>query len=771
MGCRLSLRWGLIEKSSLSLLILGQLACSPNPARVYSVEDLGGTGAVIESFDSPFTCFESETGSMFPGEGWHPREGLGAARPEAPGSSFAWASGPKAEMHFFLFDRPRSRSLSYIARAFDYPGAPRQVVEISLNGVQLERVPLGTSWERHEIALPAPAIHWGENLLRFEFAHSGIPARRGVGSDSRRLAAAFAYLRIGDLQAEVPAGKELESCGARAQGELVLSSRFSLGLLLPPGRHRIRLGEPAGEGEQLDGRVIFEQLGAESEGWQAVAAQRLEKGRSQSAVDLVVSRRALNPVRIRYESGVTDPAAELEIVFQPPREFVTRLDAPAEPGKRAPDILVWVVDTLRFDALSWREREQPLLRELVAFAERATVFETAWATSSWTLPSVASILTGVYALDHGLMTGGTKLVPEGIPTLAELLGAAGYQTLGISQSFVVGPKFGLDRGFGRFYASNHLHGNFHEARNLVRLFAYWLAAARVGDRPLFAYLHSVEPHAPYTPPRPHPRFLEDYPGALPDGAYSPAPFVTDGHGESPQEVARLAALYRADSGQADVAFGRWLKLLEFADMLDESLIVFTSDHGEEFGEHGSFDHGRTLHREVLQVPLIVRWPERTSYRAHIEWPASHLDLMPTILGVAGSTSVPSHLAGTDLRSVASSGRGPRRALFAEIRPVASPLFAAVDYQSLTVDDTKCIQNLLGTDRFGRAESEWQVFDLRADPEEMLDSRSDSESVRFCRETMRAWLDGHRASLGRSSGGAPEVSSETIERLRSLGYLR
>ena len=180
-------------------------------------------------------------------------------------------------------------------------------------------------------------------------------------------------------------------------------------------------------------------------------------------------------------------------------EFV--LDARWRPDRRAArrrpaDIFVYAMDTLRADALAPYGGDAARTPRVASFQNDAVTYLAARAASTWTLPSVASLLSGVYPDRHGVMGGDMILDPGRVPILPGLLKASGYRTVGISQSFVVSQAYGLSNGFDDFYLSNQLNGWQLRSQDASGLLAAWLQQ-RSADMPVFAYLHTVDPHAPY----------------------------------------------------------------------------------------------------------------------------------------------------------------------------------------------------------------------------------------------------------------------------------
>jgi len=321
-----------------------------------------------------------------------------------------------------------------------------------------------------------------------------------------------------------------------------------------------------------------------------------------------------------------------------------------------PNILLIVVDTLRADHLGSYGYAPPTSPRLDELARRGTRFAAARAASSWTLPSVASMLTGVYPAVHGAERSDSVLSVE-LGTMVEGFRDAGYRTAAFSANpAFVTPRQGLARGFDRFEV---LHGAPAEkrARGAVPAHAslntwvmeataedvgsaaiQWIGAGQDGAKPFFLYLHYFDPHAAYTPPAQFARRFQVSEDSLPAGIEQWSVLLAP-QAPAPQVLQTLVRLYDAEIAAADAAIGHLLD--EIPQALRESTItVVTSDHGEEFGEHGGLQHGRTLYDELLRVPLLLVGPGIPAGTI-VETPVSLTGLWSTLSAISGAAAPPS----------------------------------------------------------------------------------------------------------------------------------
>ena len=247
----------------------------------------------------------------------------------------------------------------------------------------------------------------------------------------------------------------------------------------------------------------------------------------------------------------------------------------------------------------------------------------------------------------------------------------------------------------------------------------------------------------------------------------PEAFVAAGHASQADEVAHMHALYEDEVAYADEQFGRFLDLLRWLDLYEDSYVILLADHGEEFGEHGGFEHGETLFGEVLRVPLLVKYPGGRWAGGRVADAVSLVDVVPTLLE---ELAVPSRipLDGQKLPAPGSRGRG--RAIYAEVAPARDPaLRPIVDLRGLFAGTLGCVENRSGMDRRGLPAARWAAYALDSDPGETRPLTAE-QSLARCRRLFEGFSAGRETLVrdGRTRLAAP---SETLDQLRALGYLR
>jgi len=310
--------------------------------------------------------------------------------------------------------------------------------------------------------------------------------------------------------------------------------------------------------------------------------------------------------------------------------------APDDSGM--PNVLLVVVDTLRADALSCYGHPAESTPCLDRLASEGVRFERAVAQCSWTIPSVASYLTGRYPSELDVEWGKNFRIPKSVPTLARRLADSGYATRCIFGNGIVDERWGFDEGFDRFLLGRDLELT---ADRITDRAIDWLRHMR--DERFFLYLHYIDPHDAYAPP---PESLATNPFVRsPDEVVSTQRIDDLFLGKSPlegeEELERIRRMYAAEVYFTDRNLGRLFQALASLGLDGETLVVVTADHGEEFFEHGGWRHGLTLYDEVLRVPLILRFPDRRYAGSVVPERIELLDLLPTIYPSSRGCPLPS----------------------------------------------------------------------------------------------------------------------------------
>jgi arylsulfatase A-like enzyme len=452
---------------------------------------------------------------------------------------------------------------------------------------------------------------------------------------------------------------------------------------------------------------------------------------------------------------------------------------PACARPERPNLIIVVIDTLRPDRLGAYGSQRNLSPFLDSLADRSVVFQNAYAQTSWTNASIASLLTSRYQSQHRV-TSFTSVLAAHEVTLTEILRDNGYATGGFNANFLVNDRLGFDQGFDRYQVFWRLGSNPVAQPRLIKERAErinsaaleWLDEALPRRQPIFLYLHYMEPHHPYDPPDEIiERVLDGRPRPDSDEVNLRMRMPNLGH-FSDDIVQAVKDLYDAEVMSLDAQLRRMFAELGRRGLLDNAVVVILSDHGEEFREHGLMGHHQTLFEEVIRVPLIITLPGERS-RVEVAAIVSLTDVAPTLLDLAG-ISIPSSFEGASLRplmGVPESRRWwPLRWLerTQPSRPRANVAFSELlkettnrerpHERAVVTRSRKLIVNVDG----GR-----EYYDLRVDPGEM--------NPDGLPEPARAELGAALSRLHLYGAGQPTpqaklpMDADTRERMRALGY--
>jgi arylsulfatase A-like enzyme len=423
-------------------------------------------------------------------------------------------------------------------------------------------------------------------------------------------------------------------------------------------------------------------------------------------------------------------------------------------GDTGPRRLVLIsLDTLRADHLGLYGYPRETSPSLDRMARAGVIFDRAFAPAPSTLPSHGSLLSGLYPSRHGL-TADAHVLPTDVPTLASLLSDADFETAAVVNSIYLSERHGLQRGFGHFVYVRETTDRREPSREITDAGVAWLSQHR--DARAFLFLHYYDVHSDYASlPAVEARFVHPYRGPA-DGSTGQLLDVRAGRLRlGPADVVHLIDLYDAGIRQVDDELARLFALLEGAGLLEGTLLVVTSDHGEEFLEHGGVLHGRTQFDEVLHVPLWMRGPGIPA-GLRVERAVSLVDVTPTLLALLG-VPAPEDLDGRPLPAVVPGAPAP---------PDPRALFGEADHGRPWPAETRSVR--LGRFKLhrNRRTGEGALYDLEADPGERRDVSADHPDVVLALEQEL----GRFRERARPAEAAPRPTPEERDLLRGLGYV-
>ena len=407
------------------------------------------------------------------------------------------------------------------------------------------------------------------------------------------------------------------------------------------------------------------------------------------------------------------------------------------PGRktRGANILLVTLDTTRADHIGcygYRDAETPVLD---AFAAEGLRFENCITPTAYTLPSHASIMTGLYPPAHGVRINGEAALAASNTTLAEQLAAKGYRTGAFVGAFVLDGRWGLSQGFQtyddhfRLGANQRLDlaGVRRPANEVVDAAMKWLETP--DPKPFFAWIHLYDAHAPYQPPEPfRSRFAS--------------------RGEK--------GLYDGGIAFADSQVGRLLQWLDGRGLKEKTIVVIVGDHGEGLGDHGENEHGYYIYDYAVRVPLLARIPGTSPRNAAIPAQVRTIDIAPTLLELTGTAPMP-RVEGRSLLAAVDGRESEPRYAYSESM-VTNLQYGWSALYGLRTNDYKFIEA-------PRSE----LYDVRSDPKELRNTLDSNRRV------ARQYKDDLARIRAESARDAPNVEEanldqETMKKLASLGYV-
>ncbi len=384
-------------------------------------------------------------------------------------------------------------------------------------------------------------------------------------------------------------------------------------------------------------------------------------------------------------TGIGRVHAERTISFHSKAEFwISTLEC-VNPKQTPPSVIVILLDTLRQDHLGSYGYSRPVSRHLDAFARDAVRFTGLVPSSSWTRPSVASLLTSTYPGVHGAVDRGERIRP-GLTWIADAFEAAGYETEGIMTNPNCVPMWGFGNEFDRFVDMGT--EQWHTLDDKEAMLRASRSIRNAAGRPQFLYVHALAPHEPFTPPEPF------------KSQFATTADLPEGEARDRKEAVDL---YDAEIAYFDSLFREFVADLKSAGVYDSSVIVFVSDHGEEFWDHGGFGHGKTLYEEQLRVPLLMKLPNNRRAGTVEDAMLEMVDIAPTLLDLAELPPQAS-FQGTSFAPLFSGG----------------PWTKSLGYASLRLDDKSMESSKTASLKFiqdlAAGSEAW--YDLATDPKEL-----------------------------------------------------
>ncbi|HKP57081.1 MAG TPA: sulfatase [Polyangiales bacterium] len=590
----------------------------------------------------------------------------------------------------------------------------------------------GDAFESFHWKLGAGVLRPGDNAIELRVA------RGNFALDFIELTAASS----GDKITPPPAASEL----APAPDQLYLPDGISLAYTLEV---------PAGAELHVNARSIGDarlRISAARDRTRRVelASVELTGGTGSQVVRVPLSALEGDLAQIELRASGSAISLDHPTIVEPAR-------SPAYEKKPIRNVIVMLIDTLRADKLkNYNPQSRVRTPGLARFLADAVTMKDARTQECWTKPSVATLLSSLFPWQHNAFSDSSR-VPESVELLPEYFGKRGFRTAAFIANGYVSDKFGFGQGWDDY--RNYIRENRRSiAQEVAADVLQWLDA-RPQQKPFFLYVHTIDPHVPYRPPK---SFLSMYD---PDPYGGPVDFSRTNElleqikiGKLPlnaRDKVRLEALYDGEISYHDVHFAAILDGLDKRGLRDDTMVVVTADHGEEFWDHGSVGHGHSNYDELLHIPLMVRIPGLTDGNAVLRGNVGLVDIAPTILDAMG-LPIPDTMYGRSfLPELRGEGPAAPRASVSQfmsgIKTVASGRY-------------KLIQ---------RGLDQPALYDLSADPHETRDLTAERPlALRYTRGLLGLTMA--RSTSGKTTRvykrESTTIDRETEAQLRALGYV-
>ena len=504
--------------------------------------------------------------------------------------------------------------------------------------------------------------------------------------------------------------------------------------------------------------------------------------------------------KVRLTFSLSSPEAEA-LGFWGGPVIRNRSTAPSASAResRPRGVIVIQADTLRRDHLNMYGYDRETAPTLKRLASEGVLFNNYTVQATWTKVSTPSLMTSLYPSSHGV-TDFHHHLPASANTLAESYRAAGYATISFASVLFTGQFTNLHQGFEELHEDGSIStpGSSKTAREYVDRLQGWLERHR--DAPFFVFLHVFDPHDPYEPARPYesmwanPAHKEEHEKQARDvrkfiknplrqlfGMPSRDELVKAGF-DPVAFVNHDRDWYDGSIRAMDVEVGRLVQTLGRLGLEENTLLVFLSDHGEEFHDHGNMFHGQSVYGELTQVPLFMRWPAGLPKGKVVDEVVQSLDVMPTLLELSG-LAIPDGIQGQTLTPLArqttngngDSANGWKRRPAVTEKAITSPdgAFAPppADTESYAITDSQW--KLIHNKTRPRGGPEFELYDFVKDPLNKTDvAAQHPDVVARLSKALEGWHQMTAAAkLKGDAEGTKNLSPEQIQRLRSLGYIR
>jgi arylsulfatase A-like enzyme len=712
-----------------------------------------------------------------------------AWRDEKGDKTFRWAYGRQSQMEIYVSDIS-NKLVKMECMSFNPLDQPDQIGDVFLNGEFLKQIEFKQKGE-YFFEIPSHALTYGMNLLTFYWKYPRASRTFGNKKVKRKFNVRFYDMVLTDQTETEMKDKRKEKISASKSEDVSFFSLPSGGILeyffiLPKNpvlKFKLFSREKTKNNSQVHVAVYNEKEG------EIVRNYRTGDNDESIEYEIDLKKFSNQTVRIVFSSSINNEVDSIVSWMNPGIYSSSVPYKPAfwESGKemrydsvkdrskkisRKANVFIYLVDTLRADHLSCYGYERKTSPFIDDFAKDGLLFENCFANASWTRPAVASLLTGLYPIKH---RAENRKLSLDVTMLSEILDSHSFSTAYLTSNANVSENVNFSQGIDsytmiyqkqedgsdRYYSSELLNAEFFK----------WLEeSAGTSEEPLFAYIHTMDPHGPYTPAEPFLKFeRKDLEKGRKNLGFTDNLYSRRGSGElTDEDIEYAASLYDCEILHNDHYFGEFIDFLKKKSLYKDSIIVFIADHGEQFMEHGGLTHGTSIFNEEIHVPLIIKFPEGEFAGQRSDIYTSQVDVFSIILGYLGM-DLPPEVDGIDLLPIIGKENLSRTILIKSYKDIEKNFVGLIESKNRM----KHIADYRGIDLKNMVK--YQIYDLQKDFKESKDLYKNRGPFHF--RSIKFQIDYILEKLEKSAFRREgeldynKLDPKIIEELKALGYIK
>ncbi|MBS3819064.1 sulfatase-like hydrolase/transferase, partial [bacterium] len=637
-----------------------------------------------------------------------------------------WASSLSSKLKFYSLVPSRKKKMIFFCHPFSYPHSPSQFIKVYLNGQFIGRKNLQKGWKKYSFPLPEKTLQKGENFLTFRFNYAKSPHETMDKEDKRSLAVRFASI-------DFPSPEGYDPPVFKKEGSIYFNPLSRIHYYLKPSEKSRLQFDWELEGSRISTFkphltlkiIITEEDGTKED----IIKENLGSFSSKKTFDVNLASYQGKYIRLSFQLKPTgiEKSPDLSRIYGKitrllikekeisPEKSGTRTTLPKKFKKLDQTNLIFVVlDAVNPSYMSGYGYEKPTTPFIDSLLSQNTLFTKAYAQSSWTLPSTASLFTSTFPLTHRVWSRERRLSDKAY-TLAEALQDKGFSTCAFTSNASASSVYKIFQGFedkielfkrDKKLLKSNKKLNVVWAEDFIKPVREWLVHNK--QKQFFMYIHFLQPHVPYDPPQ---SFLKEWNQNYKGDLQNKSPFIPKRFDQSklnPKDLDYIEARYCANLKYADFYVSKLFQLWDKSGVLDNSIVLITSDHGEAFLKHNNFGHSNSLYEEEIHIPLLIRFPEKFGLgRRKINEIIQTVDIMPTFMDIYGQNNHRERLQGRSLIPL----------LFHQKKKLKNPRILGCLASPFSKGKTR--SDMLRDKRYKiiREKEEFLLFDLQSDPGE------------------------------------------------------